>query len=159
MATTSIRSTEVGDFSREGYEIINSLPTTQGTTINFGAPVKILGTNSLVPFSEDFTIDDFAGIAVKKINPSLNQEYSEFEVCDFISAGCVNVTCQSGSPSAGGAVYIRVKNASSSKKLGGFEANPDKINENQIRVPTLTWASDAISSNGVAIILIKERTS
>lgn len=157
MATTPLRSTEVGDFSREGHEIINSLPITQGTTIDFGAPVKILGINSLVPFSEDFTIDDFAGIAVKKINPSLNQEYSEFEVCDFISAGYVNVICQSGAPTTGGEVYIRIKNPSQAKKIGGFEASPD-IN-NQIKVPTLTWANDAVSSDKVATILIKERKS
>lgn len=151
----------VGDFSKEGFEVISSCPVNSvSEPIYYGDPVTLLGDNTLSRFTENSLAEKFSGIAVRRkrqrdIYNSL--PYLSFEPCDFISVGYVNVICRAGTPSTGGTVYVRIKNPKNDKPIGGFEASRDIMEENQIEVKNLIWASDVIGASNIALINIKER--
>ena len=74
-----------------------------------------------------------------------------------INRGAGVVKCNSGTPTAGGKVYVRIKaNASVvGGVVGGFEAADD--GENTVELTNVQWTNGYVDANGVAEITILTR--
>ncbi|AIY82182.1 hypothetical protein U728_3750 (plasmid) [Clostridium botulinum 202F] len=131
--------------------------------IAFGAPVILNADNTYSRFAANSTADIFAGIAVREIKQATDYyaasgEYLPNEVCDVLNRGSVTVLCNNGTPTAGGKVYIRIKENVSIPKgvIGQFEAVAD--GENTVEIPNLKWTTGKKDSNNVAEVTVLTRT-
>ncbi len=96
--------------------------------IAFGAPVVLQSDNTVRPFGASHAASDFLGVAVRTVKEAADGEgYAEGDAADVLEKGCVAVRCMKGTPTAGGAVYIRTTANSSypDAPVGGFEAEAD----------------------------------
>ena len=131
--------------------------------IAFGEPVVLNADNTYSRFATDSTADKFIGIAVREIKQatdyySASGEYLPNEVCDVLNRGSIMVLCNNGTPTAGGKVYIRIKENVSVPNgvIGQFEAVAD--GENTVEIPNLKWTTGKKDSNNVAEVTVLTRT-
>lgn len=147
-------------------KIVKSVITADKETepsIGFGEPVVLNTDNSYSRFGADGTAATFAGIAVREIKQatdyySASGEYLPGEVCDVLNRGSVTVLCNNGTPTAGGKVYIRIKENISVPNgvVGQFEAVAD--GENTVEILNLKWTTGKKDSNNVAEVTVLTRT-
>ena len=131
--------------------------TVASFTANFAYPI---GTT--VTISNTFA--QFAGVAAREVKQSTDYfaaqgEYLPGQPCDVIERGSVTVTCNVGTPVAGGAVYVRIAaNAGiPTGVVGGFEAAADGTNT--IQLTNVMWKTGKIDANKVAEVTILTRVN
>lgn len=131
--------------------------------IAFGEPVILNSDNTYSRFGATGTAETFVGIAVREIKQATDYyaasgEYMPNEVCDVINRGSVTVLCNNGTPTAGGKVYIRIKENATVPNgvIGQFEAEED--GENTVEIPNLKWTTGKKDSNNVAEVTVLTRT-
>lgn len=104
------------------------------------------------------TFAQFAGVAVREVKQSTSwqligqgqAQYNPGDPCDVLERGAVTVLCNVGTPTAGGAVYLRVATnaAIPSGVVGGFEAAAD--GNNTVQITNAMWKTGKIDANNVA---------
>lgn len=147
-----------GSYAQQPDMIIATFPAGGSANIPFGTPVK-LSSGSVVPMGAGDTAAAFLGIASKEIKSAFDYTnqgvgaYAPGEATSVFQRGSINVICQRGTPSYGGAVYLRITaNASyPSAVVGGLEASAD--GDNTIQIPNCAWQGGA-DANGVAELRI-----
>ncbi|SFU70994.1 structural cement protein Gp24 [Alicyclobacillus macrosporangiidus] len=156
-----------GNVSRSADAVIVNRPvrSTDSNPIPFGAPVVLNSDNTYSLFGATNTAADFAGVAIREVKQAtsyLSQPYGQTQYnpgdpCDVIERGSVTVTCNVGTPVAGGPVYIRVAaNASiPNGVVGGFEAAADGTNT--VQLTNVQWKTGKIDANNTAEITILSR--
>jgi hypothetical protein len=131
------------------------------TDIPFGAPVVLNGSdNTYSAFGATNTAAQFVGVAVREVKQAVNYAsqnnvyYPAGEPCDVIERGNVVVKCGKGTPTAGGAVYIRVTaNASyPDQAVGSFEAEADS--NKTVKLLNAVWATGKIDGNKMCELAI-----
>ncbi|MDU4597183.1 MAG: hypothetical protein E6Y49_04380 [Clostridium sporogenes] len=131
--------------------------------VAFGEAVVLNSDNTYSKFGESNTSKDFVGIAVREVKQTIDYyssagAYLPNETMDVLNRGSITVNCNNGSPTAGGKVFIRIKENLSlpDGKVGQFEAIAD--GENTIEIPNLRWATNKLDKNSVAEVTILTRT-
>lgn len=150
-----------GDFARNGDCLIDNrgVKKEDTTPINFGDPVVLNSDNTYSKFGASNTPAQFAGVAVREVKQTADYyspagSYLPGQPADVIKRGSVDVVCNVGNPTAGGAVYIRTAaNASiPTGFVGGFEAAADGTNT--IQLTNVQWKTGNMDANKVAEIQI-----
>jgi len=154
-----------GTIARLGDEITRTRPLKAGTDdIYFGDPVIVNTDGTTQKFGAANTVDQFAGVAVRRIKGAtqyLTQNrafYTDQEPVDVLERGGVTVNVNVGTPTIGGAVYIRIaaNEAIPAGVVGGFEAAADGTNT--ILLTNAKWAT-LKDANNVAEVTILTRQS
>jgi len=132
---------------------------TDTTGPSFGDPVVLNTDNTYSKFGATGTAAKFAGVAVKEVKQDTAYStafgnYSPGQPCDVINRGSVMVKCNVGTPTAGGAVYIRVAVNESIPAgiISGFEAAADSTNT--IAITNCKWNTGNKDANGVCELTI-----
>lgn len=146
-----------GSYSRQPDSVIDTHPLAGASNVPFGLAVVRDTTNAqaVVLPGDGTTAAQFLGVAVREIKSAtdyLNQDLGQYipgDAVPVMKRGCVNVKCQKGTPTVGGAVYLRVKaNASyEDAVVGGFEAEADSTNT--VQLSNCQWKGIA-DANGIA---------
>jgi hypothetical protein len=113
----------------------------------------------VVPVDANFTADLFAGIAGSEVKSAFTYidqgesggKYAPKEAVTVVQRGSISVICADGTPTVGGAVYVRVA-ADGSKKIGGFEAAAD--GEDSIKLTNAQWGSGADANKVAELVLL-----
>lgn len=153
----SRNSGAVDIYARQVKSILSGTTETQ-EVLKFGDPVVLNTDNTVSLWGEtgtgvsDPTAANFAGIAVREVKQATdyytaNGEYVPGEMADVCRLGNVTVKCNVGTPTAGGAVYIRKKanDAIPAGLVGGYEADADGTNS--ILIPNLKWRTGLMDAN------------
>jgi hypothetical protein len=153
-----------GTVSRTPDAIITNKKVKTGTDdIPFGAAVMLNNDNTVQLADSGFTADNFAGVAVAEVKQQtvypLNEEeggiYKPDQPCDYVQRGIVAVKVNRGTPTSGGAVYVRkaLNQSLPGLPVGGFEAQAD--GGNTVEVTNATWHTGAVDANGIAELKLK----
>ncbi|WP_371378891.1 hypothetical protein [Sporomusa aerivorans] len=152
-----------GTISRLGDEISRTRPLKEGSEdLYFGDPVILNTDGTFQKFGASNTAAQFAGVAMRRIKGAtqyLSQSrafYTSLEPTDVLERGGVTVNVNVGTPTIGGAIYIRIAaNASiPAGVVGGFEAAADGTNT--IQLTNAKWAT-LKDANSVAELTILTR--
>jgi hypothetical protein len=152
-----------GQTARQPDEIVVTRPVDAASAdINFGDPVVVGADGSAAKFGAANTAVQFAGVAARRIKGASlypNQglgSYKPQEACDIIERGSVSVKVNVGSPTVGGAAYIRIAANSGvpAGVIGGFEAAADS--GKTILLANAKFATGA-DGDGVAELVILTR--
>jgi hypothetical protein len=155
-----------GTYARTPDDIVTSRQLmTDSDAVPFGACLMIGDGNTYKAVDSTFTAAKFGGVALRVVKQAISyaqQDETAYNAGDMVNAinrGAVSVFCANGTPTAGGAVYVRIKenSAITDGKVGGFEAEADGANT--ILVPNLQWTNGYIDANGVAEITILTRVN
>ena len=155
-----------GTYARTPDDVIMSRAVKEDSkAIPFGAPVILNSDNTYSVGDATLTADNFAGVAVRIVQQAVQYlaqnsgAYQPTQPCSVIQHGNVMVTCNVGTPTAGGKVYVRTagEDSGSGKIIGGFEATDDS--GNVVELPNVCWATGKIDANKVAEICIKTRNN
>lgn len=151
-----------GSYARQPDSVIDTHPLTGSANVIFGMAVVRDTTNAhaVVPVGGTTTAAQFLGVAVREVKSAtdyLNQNIGQYVPGDAVPVmkrGCVNVKCQKGTPTPGGAVYLRIKENSSYEDalVGGFEAEADPgsgSGANTVQLTNCQWKGGA-DANGIA---------
>ncbi len=130
------------------------------TNIAFGAPVVLNSDNTYSAFGALNTADQFIGVAVREVKQVVsyadqnNAYYAAGDQCDVLERGNVVVKCGKGTPTAGGAVYIRITaNASyPDQAVGSFEAEADSTKT--VKLLNAAWVTGKKDSNNMVELAI-----
>lgn len=156
-----------GNFSRMPDSIVEALPVASDSdNILFGQPVVLNSDGTLdAPTSTALTAANFAGVAlaqVKQFNTYITGQdqtqqgyFSPDQMCDVIQRGIVSVKVAYGTPTAGGAVYVRtaLNVAFPDEVVGDFRTASDTTNT--VQLTNCCWRDAAIDANGIAELKIK----
>lgn len=154
-----------GCITRQDDNLVrNRISSEASANIVFGAPVVLSTDNTYKNWGASSTAATFAGIAVANIKTnqtygasvSGSGYYAPKQPVDVLERGSIAVFCKTGTPTAGGAVYIRVV-AASGKEIGDFEATADSTNN--ILIPNAKWTSGKMDSNKLAEVTILSRVN
>jgi hypothetical protein len=131
--------------------------------IYFGQPVVLNSDNTFdAPTSTTITAANFAGVAraVTQQNNTYPPDnasgfFAPDQLADVVQRGIVSVFVQRGTPTAGGAVYVRTSLNSSypNAVVGGFEASSDS--SHSVQLTNCSWANGAVDTNGISALKIK----
>lgn len=169
----------VGNISNEGYSLRTSrqVNPTDTLSIHFGETFILNANNtySSVATSVAASVVPTAatplGIAVSNvnINPTYNTagsndaltpggQYLPGAVMDGLVQGTVNVSCNNGTPTAGGTVYLRIalNGAIPAGVIGGLEAVADGANT--VALTNLKWKTGYLETDLTAQVTILART-
>lgn len=153
-----------GNVSRSIDAVIDGrvVKPTDTNNINFGDPVVLNSDNTYSKFGATGTAAAFAGIAVREVKQStdyLNPQgfYAPGQPCDVLSRGSATVTCNVGTPTAGGDVYVRItaNGTIPAGIVGGFEAAADGANT--IKLTNAKWTTGKMDANRTAEVTILSR--
>ncbi len=153
-----------GNVSRTPDCVIEAKPVaTDSDRIYFGQPVVLNADNTFdAPTSTTVTADNFAGVAIAEVRQNNsyppdngNGFYEPDSMCDVIQRGVVTVNIQRGTPTAGGAVYVRTQLSTElpAAVIGGFEAQAD--GSQTVQLTNCSWYSGLVDANGMAELKIK----
>jgi hypothetical protein len=125
-------------------------------TANFSYPIGSNVYVSNIPAQ-------FAGVGVREVKQGVNYTgngqgtYAPGEAADVIGRGTVIVTCNVGTPTAGGPVYLRIiaNGAIPLGIVGGFEAAADGTNT--VLLTNAKWSTGRIDANKSAEVTILSR--
>lgn len=133
--------------------------------INFGDPA-ILNTDNTFSACSSVTLTtaNFAGVAAARIKQfttyptttdGLGGQYLAEEVCDVIQRGIVSVKVVHGTPTAGGAAFVRktANGAFPDEPVGAFRADAD--GGNTVQLPNAVWNTGLIDANGICELKLK----
>lgn len=132
------------------------------SAVAFGEPVVLNADNTYSRFGAKSVAAEFAGIAIREVKQAIDYYsgsgyYLPGDTCDVLNRGSITVACNNGTPTAGGKVYIRVKENASIPQgvIGQFEAAAD--GENTIEIANLKWTTGKLDTNKVAEVAILTR--
>ena len=166
-----------GTVSRNGDELIEGNRAVRSTDTlgpNFGDPVVLNNDVSFGSYSSvaayitaggTFTAAKFAGCAVRVVKTPTNflaqntiAGFGPGQHVAVLERGTMSVTCNVGTPSANGAVYVRtlVNAAIPAGVVGGFEATADGTNS--VLLTNAVWHQGQIDVNNTAELTILSRT-
>jgi len=152
-----------GSFARNGDCVIRNR-IVKTTAPAFGDPVVLNTDGTVTKFGAAGTAATFDGVAVREVMqnaaylPAIGT-YAVGQPCDVIQRGSVSVICNVGTPTAGGAVYIRVTaNAGiPAGVVGGFEFRSDTDDDKCLLITNAKWTNGLIDANKVAELTILSR--
>ena len=157
-----------GSYARQPDMVVDTAPLSGTEEVPFGAPVMMGAGGAAAPWAAGSGEDKFWGVAVREIKSSLNYlnqnkgGYRPGEAVSVMKRGCVNVICQSGTPSPGGQVFVRTtaNPAKPNLAVGGFEAAEDKADSTvyTAELSSVRWKGTA-DANGVAELRILTMTN
>lgn len=147
-----------GSYASQPDMIVATLPAGGSANIPFGTALK-LSDGKVVPMGAGDTDGNFIGFASCEIKTAMDYAnqgtgvYAPNEPTSVFQRGCINVKCQRGTPSYGGAVYLRVTaNASyPDAVVGGLEASADS--DKTIQLTNCAWRG-ATDANKIAELCI-----
>ena len=147
-----------GSYASQPDMIIATFPAGGSANIAFGTPVK-LSSDAVVAMGSGDTGADFIGFASKEVKTAMDYTsqgtgvYAPGEPTSVFQRGCINVKCQRGTPSYGGAVYLRVTANGSypTAVVGGLEASADS--DKTVQLTNCAWQGPA-DANGIAELRI-----
>jgi hypothetical protein len=169
----------VGNISNEGYSLRTARqvrptdvnPIAFGETFVLNADNTYSSVKTFVAASGTVNASLPIGIAVSNvnINPAYNVQgsndvltpggvYLPGQMMDGLVQGTINVSCNNGTPTAGGAVYIRtvVNGAIPNGVIGGLEAQAD--GSNSVLYPNFKWKTGFLETDLTAQVTILART-
>lgn len=155
-----------GNISRSADAVISNriVRSSDTANINFGDPVVLNADNTVSAFGATGTAATFLGIAVREVKQNTDYfasqgYYEPGQPCDVAERGTLTVTCNVGTPTAGGAVYVRIATNASIPNgvVGGFEAGADGANT--IQLTNAKWKTGKIDANKVAEVTILTRNN
>ena len=155
-----------GSFARNGDCIIMNrfVKSTDAAGPSFGDPVILNTDNTYSVFGAAGTMAAFAGVAVREVRQAsayaaIDGQYDPGQPCDVIERGSVSVVCRVGTPTAGGAVYVRtaVNAAIPAGVVNGFETAAD--GGNTIQLTNCRWATGLKDANNVTELTIIGRNN
>ncbi len=133
----------------------------------FGNPVVLNSDNTVsdvatfIAAGGTFTLAILAGIAARIVKTVLTYPptnaaggYVPGDMCDTIRHGAVTVKCNVGTPTAGGAVFIRkaLNGAIPLGIVGGYEAAAD--GSNTVAITNMEWTTGQMDANNTAEVSI-----
>ncbi len=150
-----------GSYARQPDMIVNTRPAGGSAAIPFGAPLVYSGTD-VVQMGSGATAAQFVGVAGREIKSSLTYleqspgQYNPGDPVSVFQRGSIQVYCQRGTPTLGGAVYVRITANGSYETavVGGFEAEADS--SNTVQLTNCQWGGPA-DANGIAELVILTR--
>lgn len=155
-----------GTPTRQDDNVIrNRISGETSANIVFGAPVVLASDNTYKNWAADSTAATFAGVAVANVKTNQTAYasgsigsgyYSPKQAVDVLERGSIMVFCKTGTPTAGGKVYIRTV-ASGGKLVGDFEAVADSTNS--VEITNAKWTSGKMDSNKLAEVTILNRVN
>lgn len=172
---TSLNVGFPGSYSRNGDCIIANRLVKAADSVgpNFGNAVILNADSAGGSYSDvknfitgggTMTAAKFAGVAVREVKQqvsnyltNVNGNYAPGQPCDVIERGSVVVVCNVGTPTAGGAVYLRIaaNGAIPAGVVGGFEAAAD--GSNTVALTNCSWSTGVKDANNVAEMTILSR--
>ena len=131
--------------------------------IKFGEAVILTKDNKWSPVTDSTAANMIAGVAVREVvqantfNPQSNPDFLKDSLCDVMTRGNCIVKCNRGTPNAGKAVFVRIKENTvhANTVVGGFEAEND--GDDTVEVTNIEWTTGVTDANGNAEITIKTR--
>lgn len=153
-----------GTYARTPDDIVTSRQLKEGSDdVPFGMALCANGDNTYSPVGADFTAAKFGGVALRVVKQAAaydDQTATAYHAKDLVNAinrGAVVVTCNHGTPTAGGSVYVRIKANPSipAGVVGGFEAEADSTNT--VLLTNVQWTNGYVDANGVSEITILTR--
>lgn len=168
----------VGSISNEGYSLRSArqVRPTDTLSIAFGETAVLNADNTYSSVKEfillggTLTASIPVGIAPSNvnINPAYNTAgsndaatpggvYLPGSIADLLVQGTINVSCNNGTPTAGGAVFIRktVNGAIPLGVVGGLEAVAD--GSNTVAYPNFSWKTGFLETDLTAQVTILAR--
>lgn len=152
-----------GSYARQPEMIVDTHPLAGTEALSFGQALKYNTDGSVVLFGAGSAAGDFVGVAAREIKSATdywNQnegQYHPGEAVSVFKRGCINVSCQNGTPALGKDVYVRIAaNASyPNAVIGGFEAAADgeSTAAKNVKIANAQWRGPA-DANGVAELRI-----
>jgi hypothetical protein len=169
----------VGNISHEGYSLRSSRIVRAADTLSvaFGEAVTINTDNSYSSIKSFIagsgTVTASTPLALAASNVNINPTYNVVgsqgvnmggglyrpgDVMDALVQGTMNVSCNNGTPVAGGTVYIRValNGAIPAGIVGGLEATTDGANV--VALTNLKWKTGYLETDLTAEVTILART-
>lgn len=141
------------------------------TTIAINSATPTNAESVGTPVVAPSTATQFAGIAVREVKQAITYnfvgqtpapaQYAAGYPCDVLQRGTVTVTCNNGTPIAGGTVYVRVATnaAIPNGVIGGFEATADGTNTVALPTSIAMWKSGDMDSNNVTELVLLTRAN
>lgn len=156
-----------GGFSRTPDCVIEAKAVASDSDdIKFGQPVVLNADNTFdAPTSTTLTSANFAGVAVARVKQNntyvvgqdqqQEAKYAANEMCDVLQRGIVSVEVVHGTPTSGGAVYVRTALSSSfpDEVVGDFRTSAD--GGNTVQLTNCAWNTNAKDANNIAELKIK----
>lgn len=155
-----------GGISRTPDCVIETKPVKEGSeAIPFGAPCVLDATNTVVSAkTTTITAANFAGVAtsvVQQLNAypattdSTGGEYTELQPCNILQRGIISVVVVHGTPTAGGAVYVRsaLNGSFPNEVIGDFRADAD--GGNTVQLTNCSWNTGLKDSNNISELKVK----
>lgn len=131
--------------------------------IYFGQPVVLNSDNTVdAPTSTTLSAANFHGVALavaqqNNVYPPTNTAgyFSPNTLADIIRRGVVTVECVHGTPSAGGAVYVRIAEdtAFPLETVGQFRADAD--GGNTVQLTNCCWENGEVDARNMTALRIK----
>lgn len=155
-----------GSYARTPKDVI--APRLVKTTgFDFGDPVVLNSDNTYTKFGASGTFAAFAGFACREIkqhttfspSPTLGS-YAVGDVADVLEEGNICVQVTRGTPTAGGAVYVRTVlggTPDAGAVVGGIEAGVVGDGGTSIQLTNCEFATGSMDANGVAEVCVKTR--
>jgi hypothetical protein len=169
----------IGNISNEGYSLrtARQVNPTDTNYIAFGETF-VLNSNNTYSSVKTFvaasgTVTEALPMGIACSNVNINPAYSITGSLDVVTPGgvylpaammdglvqgTINVTCNNGTPTAGGAVYIRValNGAIPAGVIGGLEAQAD--GSNTVLLTNFKWKTGYLETDTTAQVTILART-
>lgn len=169
----------VGNISNEGYSLrtarrvnpTDTNPVAFGETVVLNANNTYSSVKTFIAGGGSTTVVQPMAIAASNvnINPAYPIQgsldvltpggvYLPGQPMDGLVQGTINVSCNNGTPTAGGNVYMRVilNGAIPAGVIGGLEAAPDGTNS--LLVPNFKWKTGFLETDLTAQVTILART-
>ncbi len=155
-----------GTYARTPDDIVTSRQLKEGSAdVAYGLALMANTDNTYSPVDATFTADKFGGVALRVVKQAVSYDtqnemaYKALDLVSAINRGAVVVTCNNGTPTAGGPVYVRIKANSDIVNgiVGGFEAVADSTNT--VKLTNVQWTNGYVDANGVAEITILTRAN
>ena len=151
-----------GSYARQPDMIIQTRPNNDDTTITFGRAVMYDDVGGVINITTGFKEEDFAGIASRTVKSALffadqnsGGQYMPEEPVAVFQRGSISVKCDLGTPTFGGAVYVRTV-AATGREIGDFETAEDT--GKNVLISNAQWGSE-IDANGVAELVLLTRAN
>jgi hypothetical protein len=153
-----------GSFARNADCIILNRGVRSADTINvnFGDPVVLNSDNSVSKFGASNTAAQFSGVAIREVKQAQDYYnpagyYKPGTPSDVLTRGGICVTINNGTPTAGGAVYVRTVAGTLATPVGGFEAAVASDGGSTILLTNTVFTTGSMDSNNIAEITILSR--
>jgi len=152
-----------GTYARTPDDIVTSRKLSGSEDVAFGTPVAVKSDGTFEPVGASFTADKFGGIALRIVKQATaydNQNESVYkagEMVNALSRGAIAVKCNVGTPTAGGAVYVRIaaNEDITDGVVGGLEAAEDSTNT--VKLTNVQWTDGNMDANRVAEVTVLYR--